>query len=57
MVERDRKNALLQIQNARIAIQERAHQLRHEPPRNQRETQDLVNALTYLAILLTHNGD
>ena len=56
MVERDRDKALLEISKARIAIQERTKELRYVARPNPREIQDLVNALTYLGILLSHIG-
>jgi hypothetical protein len=56
MMERDRTKALLQIQRARIAIQERTRELRHSDPSSPREIHDLINALTYLGILLAHIG-
>jgi hypothetical protein len=56
MVETDRNRALLEIQKARIAIQERTRELRHNQPSNPREIHDLINALTYLGILLSHLG-
>ena len=60
MVERDRSRALLEIERARHAIENRASELRHVPPSSPREAQDLVHALTYLGILLmymnTENG-
>ena len=60
MVERDRSQALLEIERARHAIENRASELRHVPPSSPREAQDLVHALTYLGILLmymnTENG-
>ncbi|HZQ94597.1 MAG TPA: hypothetical protein VFA67_06275 [Candidatus Sulfotelmatobacter sp.] len=56
MVEHDRNKALLEIEKARNAIRERTLELQHTPPSNPREVQDLVNALTYLGILLMHMG-
>lgn len=60
MVERDRSQALLEIERARHAIENRAVELRHVAPSNPREAQDMVHALTYLGILLmymnTENG-
>lgn len=56
MVECDRNKALLEIHKARIAIQERTRELRHTDPSSPREIHDLINALTYLGILLTHMG-
>ena len=56
MVEGDRSKALLEIENARIAIQDRLTELRQMPPSNPRELQDLANALTYLGILLMYIG-
>lgn len=56
MVERDRNKALPGIQKARIAIQERTRELRHSNPSSPREIPDLINALTYLGILLSHLG-
>ena len=60
MVERDRSQALLEIQRARHAIEDRASELRHAAPSSPREAQDMVHALTYLGILLmymnTENG-
>lgn len=56
MVESDRRKALLEIENARIAIQDRLAELRQMPPNNPREMQDLANGLTYLGILLMHIG-
>lgn len=56
MVEGDRDKALLRIQKARIAIQERARELRHSNPSSPREINDLINALTYLGILLSQMG-
>ena len=60
MVERDRTQALLEIERARHAIQDRASELRHAAPKSPREPQDMVHALTYLGILLmymsTENG-
>jgi hypothetical protein len=54
MVERNRNQALLGIERARHAIKERTLELRHVAPSSPREMQDLVHALTYLAILLMH---
>jgi len=54
MVERDRSQALLEIERARHAIEKRAVELRHVSPSNPRETQDMVHALTYLGILLMY---
>ena len=56
MVERDRNKAFFESQKARIAIQERARELRHSAPSNPREIHDLINALTYLGILLSQLG-
>lgn len=56
MVERDRGKALLEIRKARTAILERTRELRYMTRPNPREIQDLVNALTYLGILLSHIG-
>jgi hypothetical protein len=52
MTERDRKKALVEIERARHAIQERTDELHHLPANNSREIQDLTNASTYLGILL-----
>jgi hypothetical protein len=54
MVERDRSQALLEIERARHAIENRVVELRHMSPSNPRETQDMVHALTYLGILLMY---
>jgi hypothetical protein len=56
LVERDCDKALIEIERARHAIQERTRELHHVPPSNPREIQDLTNALTYLGILLMHMG-
>lgn len=56
MVERNRNQALVGIERARHAIQERTLELRYMTPSNPREMQDLVHALTYLGILLMHMG-
>ena len=58
MVEHDRNKALSEIERARDAIQQRTRELQYGAPSNPREVQDLMNALTYLRILLTHmNAD
>lgn len=57
VAESDRDKALLEIDDARIAIQERIVELRHLPPSNPCEMQDLCNALTYIGILLMHIGN
>lgn len=57
VVESDRDKALFEIDNARIAIQARIAELRHLPPSNPCEMQDLSNALTYIGILLMHIGN
>lgn len=54
MVERDRSQALLEIERARHAIENRAIELRQVAPSSPRETQDMVHALTYLGILLMY---
>jgi hypothetical protein len=54
MVERDRTQALLEIERARHAIENRAIELRQVAPSSPRETQDMVHALTYLGILLMY---
>jgi hypothetical protein len=54
MVERDRSQALLEIERARHAIENLAGELRHISASNPRETQDMVHALTYLGILLMY---
>jgi hypothetical protein len=54
MVERDRSQALLEIERARHAIEDRAIELRQVAPSSPRETQDMVHALTYLGILLMY---
>jgi len=51
VLESDRRKAVLQIERAQIAIQDRLLELRKAPPDNPREVQDLSNALTYLGIL------
>jgi hypothetical protein len=56
MVESDRNKALLGIERARYAIQERVEELDHLPAKNPRELQDLVYASTYLGILLMQVG-
>lgn len=60
MVERNRSQALLEIERAQHAIEDRAIELRQVAPSSPREPQDLVHALTYLGILLmymsTENG-
>jgi hypothetical protein len=54
MVEHDRNKALSEIEKARDAIQQRTRELQYGAPSSPREVQDLMNALTYLRILLTH---
>jgi len=54
MVESDRSKALLEIERAQKAIQERALELRLQHQCDSREMQDLTSALTYLGILLLH---
>ena len=54
MVEHDRSKALFEIEKARDAIQQRTRELQYGAPSSPREVQDLMNALTYLRILLTH---
>lgn len=54
MVERDRSQALLEIERARHAIENRALELRQAVPSSPREPQDMVHALTYLGILLMY---
>jgi hypothetical protein len=54
MVERDRRQALLEIERARHAIEDRAIELRQVAPSSPREKQDMVHALTYLGILLMY---
>lgn len=56
VVERDRNKALLEIDRARRAIEQRFLELRQLPASSPREYQDLVHALTYLGILLSHIG-
>lgn len=56
MVEHDRGKALLEIENARNAIQQRVQEIRGVRPSNPREMQDLDSALTYLDILLLQMG-
>ncbi len=56
MVEPDRSQALLEIERARHAIDDRALELRHVAPSSPREQQDMVHALTYLGILLMYMG-
>ena len=54
MVERDRSQALLEIERARHAIENRAIELRQVAPSSPREAQDMVHALTFLGILLMY---
>lgn len=54
--ERDRDKALLEIERARRAIEQRTFELSQVPGSNARELQDLGHALTYLGILLMHIG-
>lgn len=54
LTEHDRSKALLEIERARRAIEQRTLELRRLPPSSPREFQDLVHALTYLGILLSH---
>ena len=56
MTEHDRKKALVEIEKARHAIQERTDELHSLPPNNAGELQDLTSASTYLGILLMHMG-
>jgi uncharacterized membrane protein YdfJ with MMPL/SSD domain len=56
MVESDRNKALLGIERARYAIQERIEELDHVAAKNPRELQDMVYASTYLGILLMQMG-
>lgn len=56
VVERDRNKALLEIDQARHAIEQRCLELRQLPASSPREYQDLAHALTYLGILLSHIG-
>lgn len=56
MCESDRHRALLEIEHARHAIQERLRELHQLPPCDPREMQDLNSAMTYLGILMMHVG-
>lgn len=56
MVESDRNKALLGIERARYAIQQRVEELDHLSTKSPRELQDLVYASTYLGILLMQMG-
>jgi hypothetical protein len=52
MLESDRNRALVRIESAQQAIQDRIAQLRFVPAKSGREVSDLSNALTQLGILL-----
>lgn len=56
LVEQDRDKALLEIDHARIAIENRIVELGHLSAGDPNEMQDLSNALTYLGILLMYIG-
>jgi hypothetical protein len=57
MVENDKDKALIEIDHAHKAIQERLLELRRDPSAHMREMQDLASAITYLGILLMHMGN
>ncbi len=52
MLESDRNRALVRIESAQQAIQNRIAELRFVPAKSAREVSDLSNALTQLGILL-----
>ncbi len=56
VTEGNEGRALLQIERARRAMQNRLIELRRAKGADGGELQDLNNALTYLAILLQHAG-
>ena len=56
VTEANESRAVLQIDRARRAMQERLVELRSAKGADGGELQDLNNALTYLAILLQHVG-
>lgn len=56
VVERDRNKALLEIDRARHAIEQRSRELGQLAGNNPREFQDMVYALTYLGILQSQIG-
>lgn len=57
MVENDRAKAVIEIERAQKAIQERLLELHRASAADPREMQDLASAITYLGILLMHIGD
>ena len=56
VTEGNESRAVLQIERARRAMQDRLVELRRAEAADGGELQDLNNALTYLAILLQHVG-
>jgi len=56
VTEGNESRAVLQIERARSAMQDRLIELRSAQGADGAELQDLNNALTYLAILLQHAG-
>jgi hypothetical protein len=56
VTEANENRAILQIDRARKAMQDRLVELQHAERSDGGELQDLNNAMTYLAILLQHVG-
>ena len=56
VTEANESKAVLQIDRARQAMQNRLVELQHAQRSDGGELQDLNNAMTYLAILLQHVG-
>ncbi|MFZ0732048.1 MAG: hypothetical protein WAM79_06965 [Candidatus Sulfotelmatobacter sp.] len=56
LLEGDRHRARAKIDRAQKAIHERLTELHAAVPSNERESQDLQNAQTYLGILLQYIG-